>query len=231
MKTIARSTLIALTGGSGAGKTWLANRLCQHFGDEGTSLALDDFYRDLSHLDLARREAVNFDHPDTIDWPLFESVMRTLQSGATVLAPRYDFASHTRSTSWETRNPRPFIFVEGLWLLWHPRVRHLFHLRVFLDCVQSLRWQQRAARDLGERGRNLNSIREQFWKVVAPMHERFVEVQKAWADLVIDQSMTQSKIGRLVATIRAVRTEPRPTPSRIDRLRTTAPPVAALHSP
>jgi uridine kinase len=230
MNTAASSKLIALTGGSGAGKTWLADRLCRELGDEATSLALDDFYCDLSHLMFSEREKINFDHPDAIDWPLFIGVLRELQNGVPALVPRYDFVSHTRSTGWETQRPRPFIFVEGLWLLWHPHVRELFDLRVFLDCIQSLRWQRREARDLNERGRSKEAIRKQFWNVVAPMHERFVEVQKAWADLVIEQSITQTEISRLVATIRALRAEPGPTPLELTGSRATTPPVAAIHS-
>ena len=230
MNTQKPTKLIALAGGSGAGKTWLADRLCREFGDEATSLSLDDFYCDLSHLELSEREKINFDHPDTIDWLLFESVLRELKNDVTVLSPRYDFVSHTRLTGWEPRIPRSFIFVEGLWLLWHPHVRELFDLRVFLDCIQSLRWQRRAARDLSVRGRTTDSIREQFWNAVAPMHERFVQVQKAWADVVIEQSITQSELGRLVATIRALRTEPVPMPSEINNSRTTTPQVAALQS-
>jgi uridine kinase len=230
MNSETSSKLIALVGGSAAGKTWLADRLCQEFGDEATCLSLDDFYCDLSHLMLSEREKINFDHPDTIDWPLFESVLRELQRGKTVLAPRYDFVSHTRLTERKLRSPRPFIFVEGLWLLWPPRVRELFDLRVFLDCSQSLRWQRRAARDLNERARTMDSIHKQFWNVVAPMHERFVEAQKAWADLVIEQSFTQIALGRLVTTIRALRPKPDSTPLEISGARATTPLVAALQS-
>ena len=211
MNTETTFKLIALTGGSGAGKTWLADRLCQEFGDEAMSLSLDDFYCDLSPLTLSERERTNFDHPDAIDWPLFESVLRELQNGVTVSAPHYDFVSHTRLTEREPRSPQPFIFVEGLWLLWHPHVRELFDFRIFLDCIQSVRWQRRVARDVNKRGRTTDSIRKQFWKVVAPMHERFVEVQKAWADLVIDESITQTELGRLVTRIRALRGEPGPS--------------------
>lgn len=230
MSTRTQSTLIALVGGSGAGKSWLAGRLCQEFGDEATSLPLDDFYCDLSHLQVSEREKTNFDHPDTIDWPLFESVLHKLRSGATVFAPRYDFVSHTRRPGGEWRSPRPFIFVEGLWLLWHPQVRHLFDFQVFLDCIQSLRWQRRVARDLSERGRTAESIREQFWKVVAPMHERFVEMQKAWADLVIEHSITQAEFGRLVATIRELRAGLEPTPLKVAGSRATPSQVAAVQS-
>ena len=230
MNTETPFKLIALVGGSGAGKSWLAARLCQTFGDEATSLSLDDFYRDLSHLIPSEREEINFDHPGTIDWPLFEGVLRELQHRVTTWAPRYSFVSHTRLPEREPRAPRPFIFVEGLWLLWLPQVRELFNLRIFLDCIQSLRWQRRLARDLNERGRTRDSIYEQFWNVVAPMHERFVEVQKAWADLVIGQSINQTEFGRLVATIRALRAEPGPTPLEITDSRATTPQVAALQS-
>lgn len=230
MNTDTTPKLIALVGGSGAGKTWLADRLCREFGDEAMSLSLDDFYSNLSHLIVSEREKINFDHPDAIDWPLFESVLHKLQGGETVLVPRYDFVSHTRATGWETRNPRPFIIVEGLWLLWHPHVREIFDLRVFLDCVQSLRWQRRETRDLNERARTTDAIREQFWKVVAPMHERYVEVQKAWADLVIDHSVTQSELGRLVATIRTLRAKSDPASLGITGLRVTTPRMAALKS-
>jgi len=230
MNTEAPSKLIALVGGSGAGKTWLADRLCQAFGGEGTSLSLDDFYCDLSHLMPAEREKINFDHPDAIDWPLFERVLSELQNGMTPLAPRYSFVSHTRLAEWAPRSPRPFIFVEGLWLLWHPHVRKLFDLRIFLDCIQSLRWERRVTRDFNERGRTTDSIYEQFWNVVAPMHEQFVERQKAWADLVIEQSITQAALGRLIATIRDLRARPDPVPSEITVLRAITPRVAALKS-
>lgn len=230
MNTETTCKLIALTGGSGAGKTWLADRLCREFGDEAMPLSLDDFYRDLSHLNASEREKTNFDHPDAIDWPLFEDVLRKLKNGVTVSAPHYDFVSHTRLTEWESRTPAPLIVVEGLWLLWHPPVRQLFDLRVFLDCVQSLRWQRREARDLEERGRTPDSIRKQFWNVVAPMHDRFVEEQKAWADVLIEQSITQTEFGRLAAAIRALRTGPLPTPSEDNNSRITTPPLATLQT-
>lgn len=227
MNTNTPSTLIALTGGSGAGKTWLADRLCQEFGDEATSLSLDDFYCDLSHLKLSEREKTNFDQPDAIDWPLFETVLGELRNGAEVLSPRYDFVSHTRSAGGEWHNSKPFIFVEGLWLLWHPHVRKQFNFRVYLDCVQSVRWERREARDLNERGRTRDAIRKQFLTVVAPMHERFVEAQKPWADLVLEESITQSEFVQLVARIRVLRAGPDPDHLEITRSNATTPGVAA----
>jgi uridine kinase len=230
MNTDQPSTFIALVGGSGAGKSWLADHLRREFGNEATSLSLDDFYRDLSHLLPLEREEINFDHPGTIDWPLFQGVVRELQNSVTAWAPRYSFVSHTRLAEREPHPPRPFIFVEGLWLLRPPRVRELFDLRVFLDCSESLRWQRRIARDLNERGGTRDSINEQFWNVVVPMHERFVEVQKAWADLVIEQPTSQTELGRLIETIHALRAEPDPTRFEIAGPRKSTPQVAALQS-
>ena len=206
------SKFIALVGGSGAGKSWLAARLRREFGDEATSLSLDNFYRDLSHLMPSEREKINFDHPGAIDWLLFEGALRELQHRVTAWAPRYSFVSHTRLTEREPCSPRPFILVEGLWLLWPPHVRELFDLRVFLDCSESLRWERRLARDLDERGRSREAIYEQFWHVAAPMHQRFVEGQKAWADMMIEQPTSQAELGRLIETIRALRAEPDSTP-------------------
>jgi len=208
MKERTSSKLIALAGGSGSGKSWLANRLCQEFGDEGMTLSLDDFYGDLAHQTFSEREQCNFDHPGSIDWKLFESVLRKLRNGTTALVPRYDFVSHTRATRLEPHRPRPFIFVEGLWILWPPHLRDLFNLRFFLDCPELLRWQRRSARDFNDRGRTMDSIREQFWNVVAPMHERFVEVQRPWADFVIEQPIGEVEIVQMIATIRALGEEP-----------------------
>jgi uridine kinase len=198
--------LIALVGGSGAGKSWLADRLRREFGESAASLSLDDFYSDPSHLALSDRQRVNFDHPGAIEWPLFESVLRALQSRTTALVPRYDFVSHSRGRGRQPFPPRPFIFVEGLWLLFHPRIRALFDLRVFLACAESLRWERRLSRDVRERGRTMKSIQQQFWDVVAPMNDRFVEPQKSCADLVIEQPITGADIADLIATVRSLRT-------------------------
>jgi uridine kinase len=197
--------LIALVGGSGAGKSWLADRLRREFGDDAASLSLDDFYSDPSQLAFPERQRLNFDHPDAIEWPLFESVLRTLQCRQTASVPRYDFTLHSRGPGQESLQPRPYIFVEGLWLLHHARIRALFDLRVFLACAETLRWERRLKRDVHERGRTTESITQQFWNEVAPLNDRFVEPQKSQADLVIEQPITEADISCLIARIRSLR--------------------------
>ena len=181
-----KSQLVAIVGGSGAGKTWLSGRLLQLFGTKKACLiSLDDFYHDRSHLPLSRRERVNFDHPRAIDWALLEKVLLDCGRGRPTRLPIYDFTTHSRLTRKSDFKPKQVVLVEGLWLLRRAPIRRLFDFRVFIDCPESVRFERRLNRDQSERGRSLESVQNQFWKKVAPMHERFVAPQKKWADLLL----------------------------------------------
>ena len=196
-----RTQLVALVGGSGAGKTWLSRGLQQALNLPVTRLSLDDFYRDQSHLTPFMRDRVNYDHPQAIDWPLAEKVLLGCRAGRTVYVPRYSFVTHARLQTFKMVAPRPVILVDGLWLLWRPRFRHLFDLRIFLHCPARLRLERRLQRDMASRGRNDRSVRRQFKETVAPMHKRFVAPQAKWADLVLCQPPSQREIERLAAII------------------------------
>ena len=99
--------------------------------------------------------------------------------------------------------PMPVILMDGLWLLWRPSVRELFDLRIFLTCPTQLRLERRMARDIAERGRTLESVREQFWKTVAPMHDRYIAPQARWADIVVTQPPSEEEFQRLLQLLRA----------------------------
>src|SRR5579859_2463241 len=169
--------LIAIVGGSGAGKTRLAERLQHALGPRTARLSQDDFYRDLGHLPPSSRVTVNFDHPRAIDWLSFEAVLRDCRAGGATAVPQYNFDTHTRLPEKRTLIPGPLVLVEGLWLLWLRQVRDLFDLKIFLDCPEPIRLERRLARDAVERGRTPESVRRQFFRQVAPMHERFVAPQ------------------------------------------------------
>lgn len=198
MKSERPFRLIAIVGGSGAGKTWLANRLQQAAGHEAGRLSLDDFYRDRSNLAPVRRSAINFDHPRAIDWPLLLRVLRDCRAGRMTRLPRYNFVSHTRRHDPDAWLPSASILVEGLWLFLRPAVREMFDLKIFLACATPLRLERRLARDVAERGRTADAVREQFWKTVAPMHERFVAPQARWADIILTEPPSEKEIQRLV---------------------------------
>ncbi|HSY16743.1 MAG TPA: zeta toxin family protein [Candidatus Acidoferrales bacterium] len=195
--------IIAIVGGSGSGKTWLATRLLQVFGSQAVHLSQDDFYHDLRHLPPSARAAVNFDHPHAIDWPEFERVLRNCRNGNATRMPWYDFATHTRLPEGKDLIPGPLILVEGLSLLWLPRIWELFDLKVFLGCTPQLRLERRLIRDVTERGRTPDSVREQFLKTVAPMHREFVAPQAKWADVILQQPPTETELRKLIKMIQA----------------------------
>jgi uridine kinase len=187
MKNTSHPKIIAITGGSGSGKTWLAASLQHACGSHAVRLSQDDFYKDLGHLPVPNRAKTNFDDPRAIDWESFEAVLRDCREGRATRVPHYDFTTHTRLPEAKPFLPAPLILVEGLWLLWRPEVRNLFDLKIFIDCPADLRLERRLSRDVAERGRTPESIREQFSMTVAPMHEQFVAPQAAWAHVILKQ--------------------------------------------
>jgi uridine kinase len=194
--------MIAIVGGSGAGKTWLADRLRAGLGNAACRLSLDDFYRDRSHLAPGRRERLNFDAPTAIDWPRVERVLRDCRAGRLTRVPCYDFTRHARRSDHESWQPKPVVVMDGLWLLLRPGIRRLFDLGIFLDCPARLRLQRRIARDRVERGRSPALVRRQFRETVLPMHRRYVAPQSRWADVILTHPIREKDVRRLLEQAR-----------------------------
>lgn len=186
--------VIAIVGGSGAGKTWFVQQLCRVLGEHACHLALDDFYRDRSHLPLARRTQLNFDVPQAIDWEGAERVLRDCRTGQATRVPRYDFATYSRVEAREPWRPRSVVLAEGLWLLRPPGLRPLFDLKIFLDTPAALRLARRVSRDTAERGYSSQEVRQRLTTTVLPMHDRYVEPQRRWADLVLSQPFREADV-------------------------------------
>ena len=210
MNMEANTKLIAIVGGSGSGKTWLAGRLNQELALPTAQLSLDDFYLEHADVEPAARAASSFDHPDSVDWRRFIRVLQACRAGRPTEVPRYDFVSHTRRPSPEMFSPAPLVLVEGLWLLWLPSVRRLFDFKLYLECPAQLRLERRLERDVKDRGRTPEDVRAQFWKTVAPMHQRFVAPQQRCADLTLQQPPDEPDLRRLIARLEALVAEPAP---------------------
>jgi uridine kinase len=193
--------LVAIVGGSGAGKTFLAQALKRQFGKDAAILSLDDFYRDRSHVVEARRGKINFDDPRAIDWNCLEKTLRQLIARKPARVPCYDFKTHCRSGEQNLVAPKPVIIVDGLWVLRRPAIRRLFDLKVFIECPTPLRFHRRMRRDVDERGRTEDSVCEQFIETVAPMHKKFVQPQARWADVVLSGMFGEADVKRLVKQI------------------------------
>jgi uridine kinase len=196
-----RPLLVAIVGGSGAGKSWLADQLQAELGSLAVRLSLDDFYRDRSYLSPKRRATINFDHPRAIDWAALRCALRGCVAGRSVRLPRYDFKTHSRLRGLRLLRPRPIILIDGLWLL-RRATRALFDFGIFLDCGTSTRFDRRVLRDLRVRGRTSASVKKQFRATVEPMHVRYVAPQARLADIVLSENCGRSDVRRLAKLLR-----------------------------
>jgi uridine kinase len=196
--------LVAITGGSGSGKTWLAERLQAALGPRAVRLSLDSFYHDRSHLTPARRARLNFDHPAAVSWGEAEAALKDLLAGRTTRIPDYDFKRHCRTNRARLVRPRPIILMDGLWLLRRRSLRRLLTLSIFVDCPTHLRLRRRLERDLRGRGRSATSVREQFRVTVEPMHRRYVAPQKYKADVVLRPPWGRRQLREILARLSSI---------------------------
>lgn len=176
--------IVGIGGGSGGGKTLLANLLCQHLGnDQCAILSLDAYY--LNQQDIPVAVHGNYDHPHALDQSLFLSHLQQLRVGAGVDAPTYDFATHTRTGQTVLVPCRPFIFVDGVMLYALEGIFQLLDLTIFVDTAPDVRLARRLLRDVAERGRTLDSVIQQYLSTVRPMHNRYVEPHKQRVDTIV----------------------------------------------
>jgi uridine kinase len=180
--------LIGIAGGTGSGKSTVAAKIAQGLPPESVAtLDHDSYYRDLSHLSPEARAGVNFDHPDALDNDLLVEHLGALREGRAVEVPVYDFRTHARLAERRPIEPRRFIIVEGILVFVEARVRDLLDVKIFVDTDADIRVFRRIRRDIEQRGRTFQSIREQYYATVRPMHLQFVEPSKRWADLIIPE--------------------------------------------
>ncbi len=200
--------ILGICGGSGAGKTTLVNELIRCLGRDRTSpVAFDSYYRDLSHITMAERTEVNYDHPDSLDHELFIKHLQDLRCGRSVEIPEYDFATHTRTGEATVVQPNEIVVLDGILLLNFKAMRALIDLAVFIDIDEKVRLERRAQRDVRERGRDAADVHRQFWATVAPMHDRFVQPSAKHADRVVTVDERLETVAReLAAEITALQT-------------------------
>lgn len=208
--TSAAPLIIGVAGGSGSGKTTIAEAIAGKVGpDRSVLIQQDAYYRDLSQLPASERARVNFDHPDSLETELFVEHLRELRSGHPVKRPVYDFAHHVRTGEFEIIEPRPVLIVEGILVLVEPDLRDLMDVRIFVDTDGDLRLARRLERDVAERGRSVKSVLDQYLKTVRPMHLQFVEPSKRYADVVIPEGYNTNAVGVVTRMIESVLAEER----------------------
>ena len=184
MKTLC----IGIAGGTGSGKTTVANEIVRRVGpDLIVTVSQDRYYRDLAHIDEGQRIQHNFDHPEAIEESLLVEHLHRLKTGRPASLPIYDFSRHIRCSETEQVEPQPVILLEGILILAIPALRELLDVKIFVDTDSDLRFIRRLERDIAERERSVESVVKQYLGTVRPMHLEFVEPSKRWADVIIPE--------------------------------------------
>ena len=180
--------VIGIAGGSGSGKTTVAQEILQRVGpDRIAFLQHDAYYKDLSGLPPAQRAAVNFDHPNSLESELMIRHIEQLKRGEPVEVPIYDFATHSRTKESFTVQPRAVILIEGILIFVEPALRDICDVKIFVDTDSDIRFIRRLQRDIAERGRTEDMVVKQYLATVRPMHLEFVEPSKRYADVIIPE--------------------------------------------
>ncbi len=198
--------VIGICGGTGSGKTTVANKIVDSVGRANVVfLQQDAYYRDLGDMPLEVKRTLNFDHPDALDNDLLINHLRTLKAGESIDQPVYDYTTHSRTNQKRHIEPRPVIIVEGILVFVSAELRSLMDMKVFVDTDADIRFIRRLQRDLDERGRNPKSVMEQYQKTVRPMHLQFVEPSKRYADVIIPEGgSNEVGIDLITEKIRAI---------------------------
>ena len=200
------SLVIGIAGGSGSGKTTVAQTILQRVGpDRIAFLQHDSYYKDLGGLPPNQRAEVNFDHPDSLESELLGKHITLLRDGQAVQVPIYDFATHSRTERTFTVQSRPVILVEGILIFAEKSLRDIFDVKIFVDTDSDIRFIRRLQRDITERGRTTENVIKQYMSTVRPMHLDFVEPSKRYADVIIPEGgFNAAAVDMVVARIEAL---------------------------
>jgi uridine kinase len=177
--------IVGIAGGTGSGKTTLAEKLLETFSDRAILITQDDYYKDLTHLNKEERAKQNFDHPDSIDFDLLKQHLLQLKDNHPIQKPSYNFCDHAREPLTQTVKPADIVIIEGILIFAVPEIRELCDLKIFVETDDDVRLLRRIERDMNERARDFKSIKEQYMTTVKPMHDAFVEPSKRYADVII----------------------------------------------
>lgn len=178
--------IIGIAGGSGSGKSTFAERLKTAFPNDISIISCDNYYLPHDELSLDERAKLNYDSPEALEFELMVSHLEELKNGKSALCPVYDFTKHTRSAEVTEIEPRPIILIDGILIFHDPALRECMDLKIYVETDADERILRRARRDMTERGRDLDSVINQYLSTVKPMHNTYVKPTKVFADIILN---------------------------------------------
>ena len=179
--------VIGIAGGSGSGKTTLLKNIIEAFGPSITVISHDNYYKRHDEMTYEERCQLNYDEPAALETDLMVRQLEQLRQGQSVECPVYDFTVHNRSDETITIHPEKVIIVEGILIFENKELRDLMDIKIFVDTDADTRICRRIKRDVTKRGRSLESVINQYQQTVKPMHEKYVEPSKKYADIVVPE--------------------------------------------
>ena len=198
--------IIGIYGGTGSGKTTIVNQIASNFDtSEIEIISQDSYYNDNSNISYDERCKLNFDHPDSIDSKLLHKHLSELKNGNVIKQPIYDFKTHNRTKKTLIINPKKILILEGILLMFYPNIRSICDLKIYINADSKIRMNRRISRDILERGRTHNEVLSRYTKTIKPMHEKFIEPTKIYADYVIEnQDNNKINISELLKKIKSL---------------------------
>tara|TARA_X000000368_G_scaffold91519_1_gene69944 strand:+ start:311 stop:919 length:609 start_codon:yes stop_codon:yes gene_type:complete len=194
--------IIGVTGGTGSGKTTIINKITQESGiKEICYLSSDSYYKDNSKLEFEKRDKLNYDTPEAIDFNLLINHISALKKGLEINVPNYCFSTHLRLKNTSLFFPKKILIIEGILILTNKELRESINYNIFLDCPRNIRFERRLKRDVSERDRNYEDVVNLFKNRLDSMHELYVEPVKKYCDLIIDTSY-EADVSEIVKLIK-----------------------------
>jgi len=181
------TVIIGIAGGSGSGKTTITDEINRVFANKVSILMQDNYYKNFHKLSFEERSKINYDHPNSFDSELFIEHIETLKNKIPIEMPVYDFKNHIRSADTILVQPTDIIIIEGILIFDNMKLRKLMDIKIFVDTDADIRILRRIQRDMKDRGRDLDSVINQYLETVRPMHNEFVEPSKRFADIIIPE--------------------------------------------
>ena len=179
--------IIGIYGGTGSGKTTIVNMIASYFSSNDIEIiSQDSYYKDNSDISYEDRCKLNFDHPDAIDFNLLHKHLKNLRKGETVEQPIYDFKIHNRLKKTIQIKPKKILILEGILIMFHAEIRSIFDLKIFINANSKTRMERRIKRDIAERGRSRDEVLKRYIETLKPMHEKFIEPTKIYANYIIE---------------------------------------------
>ena len=194
--------IIGITGGTGSGKTSIANMVINSATHKNVALvSQDSYYKKRNVSDDKNESSLNFDHPDSIDFKLLASHLQALKNGQSIKQPVYDFVNHKRTSNFTVIEAKKVVILEGILILCDEVVKNLIDFKIFIEADADTRLARRIKRDVKERGRDVNNILQHYSNTIKPMHEKFIEPNKCYADLILPNNTYNTKAGAIINAI------------------------------